>query len=159
MRKTSLIATALTLTLTGAPMASASTASHFLDPIAHAASPVVDVPSGSYVDPFGHHHKHYVDPLGSGSTGTTPAPGHAYGKACANESHRHVAGTPGTPFSECVHALKVLSGGRAHNATEACRLESHRHVKGVKGTAFTRCVADAHRLMHAKRTGGADAVR
>jgi hypothetical protein len=171
MRKTSLIATTLTLALAGAPSVSVATASPFLDPIAHAASPVVSLnpiahaagtvvdQPGHYVDPLGHHRaKHYVDPLGTGSPGTgtpapgTPHPGHAYGKACANESHVRVEGKKGTPFSDCVHALKTLAGGTSHGAAAACKLESHRHVKGKKGTPFSRCVADAHRLMHAKRT-------
>ncbi|MEA2145951.1 MAG: hypothetical protein QOG59_1538 [Solirubrobacteraceae bacterium] len=168
MRKTSLIATTLTLALAG-PSVSVATASPFrdpiahaaglvvsLNPIAHAAGTVVDQP-GHYVDPLGHHRgKHYVDPLGTGTPGTpapgTPHPGYAYGKACANESHVRVEGKPGTPFSECVHALKMLAGGTSHSAAAACKRESHRHVKGKKGTPFSRCVADAHRLMHAKRT-------
>ena len=173
MRKTSLIATTLTLALAGAPTVSAATASPFLDPIAHAAAPVVSLnpiahAAGKvvgqprhYVDPLGHHRgQHYVDPLGTGSTGTAPAPGpshpgQAYGKACANESHVRIEGKPGTPFSDCVHALKTLAGGTRHSAAAACKLESHRHVKGEKGTPFSRCVADAHRLVHAKRTHSA----
>jgi hypothetical protein len=170
MRKTSLIATTLTLALAGLPTVSVASASPFLDPIAHAAGhgvslnpiahaagTVVDQPE-HYVDPFGHHRgERYVDPLGTGSPGTgtptpgTPHPGHAYGKACTNESHVRVEGKPGTPFSDCVHALKTLAGGTSHSAAAACKLESHRHVKGAKGTPFSRCVADAHRLMHAKR--------
>jgi hypothetical protein len=171
MRKTSLLATTLTLALTAGPTVSAATASPVLDPIAHAASTVVSLnpiahaagrvvdQPGHYVDPLGHHHgKPYVDPLGTGSTGTgtpapgTPRPGHAYGKACANESHVRVEGRRGTPFSDCVHALKTLTGGTSRGAAAACKLESHRHVKGRKGTPFSRCVADAHRLMHAQRT-------
>ena len=171
MRKTSLIATTLTLALAGAPSVTVATASPFLDPIAHAAGPGVSLnpiahaagtvvdPPGHYVDPLGHHHgRHYVDPLGTGSPAPggpapgTPHPGHAYGKACANESHVSEQGKRGTPFSECVHALKTLAGGTSHGAAAACKLESHRHVKGNKGTPFSRCVADAHRLMHAKRT-------
>jgi hypothetical protein len=157
MRKTSLIATTLALAMTAAPTVSVATASPFLDPIAHAASPVVGQP-GDYVDPLRHHHgKHYVDPLGTGSTGTgtpaplTPHPGRAYGEACANESHVHTAGKPGTPYSDCVHALKTLAGGTSHSAAVACKLESHKHVKGRRATPFSRCVADAHRLMHTKR--------
>jgi hypothetical protein len=171
MRKSSLIATTLTLALTAAPTVSAASASPFLDPIAHAAGPAVSLnpiahaaspvigQPGGYIDPIGHHHgKHYVDPLGTGSPGTrTPAPvkpnpRRALGKACANESHVHVAGKPGTPFSNCVHALKTLAGGTSHSAAAACKLESHKHRKGQKATPFSRCVADAHRLMHAKPT-------
>jgi hypothetical protein len=164
MRKTRLIATTLTLALAGAPTVSAATASPFLDPIAHAASAasvnpiahaaaVADQPR-HYVDPLGHHRgKHYVDPLGTG----TPAPGaphrgHAYGEACANESHVHVEGERGTAFSDCVHALKALADGKRHRPAAACKLESHRHANGERGTPFSRCVVDAHRLMHAKRT-------
>lgn len=165
MRTPSLIAAMLTLAL-AAPAVTVATASPGPDPIAHAAaSPVPDpiahaaatqhASSGDpYVDPFGHHHGHrpgdpYIDPVGAGTP--TPLPAHALGKACADESHKHVAGTPGTPFSECVHALKALHDGTRHTAAGACRVESHKHVRGQKGTPFSRCVAAARTLTHSKR--------
>ena len=39
------------------------------------------------------------------TTTTTAPPTSAYGKYCLRESRKHVAGTPGTPFSQCVSAI------------------------------------------------------
>lgn len=148
MRTPRLIATMLTLAL-AAPAVTVAAASPVPDPIAHAASGQHAGPQNPYVDPFGHHHGHpgdpYVDPIGEGTPAPTPA------HACADESHRHVAGTPGTPFSECVHALKELKDGSKHTAVGACKAESHKHLKGHPGTPFSRCVAAAHKLTHSKR--------
>jgi hypothetical protein len=60
---------------------------------------------------------------GTANKPDTPSPGpnasmpdkaRAYGKLCQGESKKHVAGTPGTPFSKCVSAgaklLKEKSG-------------------------------------------------
>src|SRR5262245_15028687 len=46
------------------------------------------------------------------STSSTPtAPPNAFGRLCKEESKKHVAGTPGTPFSKCVTALAHLANG------------------------------------------------
>ncbi len=162
MRKTSLIATTLTLALAGAPAVAVATASPVPDPIAHAAGQHVNpiahaagpASSDPYIDPVGHHHGHnpYVDPLGATTGSGAPQPGHAYGKQCADESRVHVDGHPGTPFSECVHALKTLAGGTAHSPAAACKAEPRKHTKGQKGTPYSRCVAAARALLHGKRS-------
>ncbi len=130
MTKTSLIATALTLALAGAPVVTVASAAPYPDPIAHAATQH----DSSYHGPVGQH-------------GTAGAP-RAYGKACAGESRKHVKGQKGTPFSQCVHALKTLDNGTATSPKAACKAESHKHIKGEKGTPFSRCVAAAHKAAH-----------
>ncbi|HZU40237.1 MAG TPA: hypothetical protein VE992_04260 [Solirubrobacteraceae bacterium] len=149
MHRKSLIAAALTLALTGTSAVSTAVAStRHEDPIAHMAG------DGPYVNPLGHkHHGHkgghgdgYVNPLG-GEKGKH----NAYGRACAGESKEHVAGQPGTPFSECVRALAQLAKGQSHSPAKACRLESRKHADGEKGTPFSRCVAAGRKLEHHSR--------
>ena len=148
MRKTSLIAASLALALAGAPVVTVASATTLPDPIAHAATQR-DRPS-----PAKHRGHKATSPSSTDiATGTDGTPGgaHAYGKDCASESHQHVAGHPGTPFSECVHALKTVAAGTSHSARRACKAEPHKHVKGEKGTPFSRCVAAARKVAHAKQ--------
>lgn len=86
---------------------------------------------------------------GHGVTGATGAPGargEAYGRACQSQSKKHVAGQQGTPFSQCVHAMKLLDTGKAKNPAQACKGLSKKHVKGTKGTPYSRCVVAAAKL-------------
>ncbi|HEX6459507.1 MAG TPA: hypothetical protein VF032_11370 [Thermoleophilaceae bacterium] len=83
----------------------------------------------------------------TGPTGTTGPQGHAYGFFCQGESKKHVAGTPGTPFSKCVHDMKALANGSATNPHAACKNESKKHVKGHKGTPYSVCVSGAKKLL------------
>ena len=103
MRKTSLIATALTLALAGAAVVTVATAYAVPDPIAHAAGP-----DRRLCRSLGHHRPPAATrtPIRSAGALAPVIPRHAFGKACASESRKHVKGHPGTPFSECVHALK-----------------------------------------------------
>ena len=140
MRKTSLIAASLTLALAGAPVVTVASASTRPDPIAHAATQRDSASPANKA----------TSPSSTGTDGTTGA-AHAYGKDCASESHQHVAGHPGTPFSECVHALKTVAAGTSHSARRACKVEPHKHVKGEKGTPFSRCVAAARKVAHVKQ--------
>jgi hypothetical protein len=85
----------------------------------------------------------------TGTTGTTGPQGpgsnaKAYGRLCQGESKKHVAGTPGTPFSKCVTDMAKAAHGT--NPTTACKNESKKHVKGQKGTPFSRCVSAAAKL-------------
>ena len=70
----------------------------------------------------------------------------AYGRYCADQSKRHVAGQKGTPFSRCVTAMARLAGGEAESPREACRTLSKKRVAGQKGTPYSRCVSAAARL-------------
>jgi len=137
MRKTSLIAPLMTLALAGVPAASVAATTPLPDPIAHAAK-----------DPIAHA-AHGQD-LTAPQRATVPVP--ALRKICAAESHKHVKGEKGTPFSQCVHALKTLEKGTATSPKAACKAESRTHVKGEKGTPFSRCVAAARKLKRAQHT-------
>jgi len=77
-----------------------------------------------------------------------PAKAKAYGRYCQAESRRHVAGQPGTPFSNCVTAMAKLATGDSHNPTAACKSESKRHVAGQPGTPYSLCVSGAAKLLH-----------
>jgi hypothetical protein len=81
------------------------------------------------------------------TTQTTPnKQAKAYGKFCQGESKRHVAGTPGTPFSKCVTDMAKLANGSATNPAKACRNESSKHVAGQRGTPYSVCVSGAKKL-------------
>jgi hypothetical protein len=66
--------------------------------------------------------------------------GHAYGYYCKGESKKHVEGTPGTPFSQCVKAAARADHNEQLTAREACKALSKKHVKGQQGTPFSQCV-------------------
>ena len=84
-------------------------------------------------------------PAGS-QYGKKPA-GHAYGFYCQNQSKTHVAGTPGTPFSQCVTAMAKLAKGTTSSPKAACAALSHKHDAGHSGTPFSRCVAAGAKLL------------
>jgi hypothetical protein len=71
-------------------------------------------------------------------------PGHAYGYHCRGFSKKHVKGQQGTPFSQCVHALKVADNNDNKTARKACKAlktAANKHKPhGDKGTAFSRCI-------------------
>ena len=77
----------------------------------------------------------------------------AYGKFCQGESKRHVAGTPGTPFSKCVTDMAKLANGSAINPAKACAGESKKHVAGQRGTPYSVCVSGAKKLLK-QQAGG-----
>jgi hypothetical protein len=81
-----------------------------------------------------------------GPNATQPTKAKAYGKYCQGESKKHVAGTPGTPFSKCVTDMAKAAHGT--NPTTACKNESKKHVKGQKGTPYSLCVSGAAKLQH-----------
>lgn len=86
-----------------------------------------------------------------GHEGTRPPQAKAYGFRCQGESKKHVAGTPGTPFSACVQALKKAAAHPSMSPGQACKGTSGKHVKGEKGTAHSRCVADVLKLRKEQR--------
>jgi hypothetical protein len=83
-----------------------------------------------------------------GPKASLPAKAKAYGHYCQNESKKHVAGTPGTPFSKCVTAMAKLANGLADNPTTACKGESKKHVAGTPGTPFSNCVKAGAKLQN-----------
>ena len=84
-------------------------------------------------------------------TGTNRAK--AYGKFCQGESKKHVAGTPGTPFSKCVTDMAKLANGSSTKPTKACENESKKHVAGQRGTPYSVCLSGAKKLL--KQQAGA----
>lgn len=74
----------------------------------------------------------------------------AYGFYCQGQSKKHVKGTKGTPFSQCVHAMKALDKGETTSPKVACKSLSKKHVRGTKGTPFSRCVSGGEQLLKDK---------
>jgi hypothetical protein len=85
-----------------------------------------------------------------GPHASLPAKARAYGKYCQGFSKKHVAGTPGTPFSKCVTDMAKLATNHSSSPRNACRDQSKHHVHGEKGTAFSRCVAAGAKLLRAQ---------
>ena len=84
---------------------------------------------------------------------TTNAPkGHAYGYYCKGFSKKHVKGQQGTPFSQCVHAMKVADHNENVSAKKACKtFKGQKHVPhGDKGTPFSRCIKGVNELRREK---------
>ena len=75
-----------------------------------------------------------------------PPQAKAYGFYCQDQSKKHVEGTPGTPFSQCVKAMAQAAKKDHLTARQACRRLSKKHVRGEKGTPFSRCVKAAAQL-------------
>jgi hypothetical protein len=75
----------------------------------------------------------------------------AYGRFCQTESKTHVAGTPGTPFSDCVTDMAKLAHSTKLSARAACANESKKHVAGKRGTPFSICVAGAAKMRDSSR--------
>jgi hypothetical protein len=84
---------------------------------------------------------------------TKPSKAKAYGKLCQGESKKHVAGTPGTPFSKCVTDMAKVANGSATNPAKACANESKKHVAGQRGTPYSVCVSGANKLLK-QQAGG-----
>jgi len=82
-----------------------------------------------------------------GSQSNSQANAQAFGKLCSKESKKHVAGDTGTPFSQCIAAMKKASSGKAKSPGQACKGMSKKHVAGMKGTPFSQCVVAAAHLL------------
>jgi hypothetical protein len=54
-------------------------------------------------------------PSTPGPGASLPAKAKAYGKECRGESKTHVAGTPGTPFSQCISGAAKLLKNQSHS--------------------------------------------
>ena len=85
---------------------------------------------------------------------TTAPKGHAYGYWCKKQgfSKKHVKGQKGTPFSECVHAMKVADHNDEVTARKACKtFKGQKHVPhGDKGTPFSRCIKGVNEMRREK---------
>jgi hypothetical protein len=92
--------------------------------------------------------KHNSNNHGPGPHASLPVKAKAYGRYCQGFSKKHVAGTPGTPFSRCVTAMAKLATNRSDSPREACRNLSKKHVAGQKGTPYSRCVVAGTKLLH-----------
>jgi hypothetical protein len=91
---------------------------------------------------------HSKKPSAPGPKASLPAKAKAYGKYCQGQSKKHVAGTPGTPFSKCVTDMAKLANGSVKNPRTACKDESKKHVAGTSGTPFSRCVSGGAKLLN-----------
>ncbi|HMI80165.1 MAG TPA: hypothetical protein VK480_00100 [Solirubrobacterales bacterium] len=78
--------------------------------------------------------------------------GHAYGYYCKGFSKKHVKGQKGTPFSQCVRAMKVADHNENISARKACKqFKGQKHVPhGDKGTPFSRCIKGVNELRREK---------
>ncbi len=96
----------------------------------------------------------------TGTTGTTGATGpkaakapkgNAYGFYCKSASKKHVKGQKGTPFSQCVKALKAMDSGKAAASTpaKACKAVPKKKAPGAKKTSYSICVSAAAKLQAA----------
>jgi hypothetical protein len=90
-------------------------------------------------------HKQTTKTNTPGPKASLPAKAKAYGKYCQGESKKHVAGTPGTPFSKCVTAMAKVAHQQA-SAKSACKTESRKKAAGADRSAFSICVSGAAKL-------------
>jgi hypothetical protein len=81
-----------------------------------------------------------------GPKGQLPSHAKAYGVYCRGESKKHVKGVKGTPFSQCVHSMKVAARNDDMSARQACKQMSKKHVKGEKRTPFANCIVGVAHL-------------
>jgi len=117
--------------------------------------PALALPSGSGEHPNGPPSTtpastHSKKPATPGPKASLPAKAKAYGKYCQGESKKHVAGTPGTPFSKCVTDMAKLANGSVKNPRTACKDEPKKHVAGTPGTPFSHCVSGGAKLLKDK---------
>jgi hypothetical protein len=80
------------------------------------------------------------------NTTTTP-PAHAAGYYCKGESKRHARGFRGTPFRQCVAAMKQLKGTEGLSPREACASVTKRRFPGMKRTPYAVCVSGGRALV------------
>jgi len=86
-------------------------------------------------------------PSQPGPNASLPAKAKAYGRYCQTQPKTHTAGTPGTPFSQCVTAMAKLANGSTNSPKVACATLSKQHVSGQKGSPFSQCVTAGAKLL------------
>lgn len=85
--------------------------------------------------------------------------GHAYGYYCKGVSKKHVKGQKGTPFSQCVKAMKALAKGKATSPAKACKGLSKKKPAKKKGSnrrgksPYAACVSGGKKLLKDKSNG------
>src|SRR5712691_9041045 len=82
-----------------------------------------------------------------GPGASLPAKAKAYGRYCQNQSKKHVAGTAGTPFSQCVTAMAKLAHGSTTSPRTACAALSKQNVPRQRGTPYRKYVAGGAKLL------------
>jgi hypothetical protein len=121
----------------------------FAGALALALVPATALAAGQPEDPGSQGQEHAQEHATPGPHATLPEKAKAYGHYCNEESRKHVAGEPGTPFSKCVTAAAKMAADVQDadendvSPTQACKEESKKHVKGEQGTPFSRCVVAA----------------
>src|SRR3954454_11074505 len=83
------------------------------------------------------HPEHPAHPT-PGPKAPLPEKAKAYGVYCRGFAKKHVAGTKGTPFSQCVTAMAKVANDHGTTPRKACGSFSKKHVAGEKGTPFSR---------------------
>jgi hypothetical protein len=58
-----------------------------------------------------------------------------------------VRGFKGTPFQQCVAAMKQLKGSEGVSPTKACASVTKRHFPGMKRTPYAVCVSGGRALV------------
>lgn len=112
---------------------------------AAAGAALVLLPAGLATGSQGNGHGNGSGPK-AGATDDASSRADAYGKLCQGASKKHVKGSKGTPFSQCVAAMAKLDSGEAKTAKSACKSLSKKHVKGMKGTPYSTCIKAAAKL-------------
>jgi hypothetical protein len=70
----------------------------------------------------------------------------AYGFYCSAFAKKHVAGQPGTPYTQCLTAMAKMATSRTTTAQRACAVFPKKRVAGQKGTPFAQCVVAATKV-------------
>ena len=96
------------------------------------------------------HPTHPMHPT-PGPNASLPEKAKAYGVYCREQGFpkRHIPGTTGTPFSNCVNAMAKAATSPKKTAKLACKGLPKTHVTGQKGTEFSRCVVAAAKVKKA----------
>jgi hypothetical protein len=76
----------------------------------------------------------------------------AYGGFCRAFPRKHVAGQPGTPYSQCLTAMAKVATVRGTTAGRACATFSKKPVAGGKATPFAQCVVAAGKVRRQLRS-------
>ena len=134
-------------------VAFAVTCSLAIAPVAVAQEPTP--PNGK--TPPGQANKPTKPPAGSPDAVYALPQGNAYGFYCKGVSKKKVKGQKGTPFSQCVKAMKALDSGKAKTPAKACKGLSKKKPAKVKGSnrrgksPYAKCVSGAKKLLKDKK--------
>ncbi len=88
-------------------------------------------------------------------TAAPPSPGpnasvgkktQAYGFYCTGFAKKHVAGQPGTPYTQCLTAMAKVATIRTTTAQRACATFAKKRAAGQKASPFAQCVVAAAKV-------------